>query len=109
MYVCELILPKSSTKNEPQINLGGVSGGPWGLLAAKIEKTRMAPELLGPLGAILALKIAQEPPKTPSKTHLGARTRPDLQNDSKMEPPTPQNGAPDPSFWIDFGANFCDF
>ena len=74
--------------------------------------TVLAPtwDLLGPqVGAILALKIAQEPPKTPSKTHLGARTRPDPQNDSKMEPPTPQNGAPDPSFWIDFGANFCDF
>ena len=51
----------------------------------------------------------KEPPKTPSKTHLGARTRPDPQNDSKMEPPTPQNGAPDPLFWIDFGANFGDF
>ena len=58
---------------------------------------------LGPqVGAILALKIAQEPPKTPSKTHLVARTRPDPQNDSKMEPPTPQNGAPDPSFWKHF-------
>ena len=57
----------------------------------------------------MALKIAQEPPKSPSKTHLGARTRPDPQNDSKMEPPTPQNDAPDPSFWIDVGANFGDF
>ena len=65
---------------------------------------------LGPqVGAILVLKIAQEPPRTPPKTHLGARTRPDAQNGTKMEPPTPQNGAPDPSFWIDFGANFCDF
>jgi len=74
--------------------------------------TVLAPtwDLLGPqVGASLALKIAQEPPKTPSKTHFGARTRPDPQNESKMEPPTLQNGAPDPSFWIDFGANFCDF
>ena len=61
------------------------------------------------VGAILGPKIAQEQPKTYPKTHLGARTLPDPQNDSKMEPPTPQNGAPDPSFWIDFGANFCDF
>ena len=67
-------------------------------------------DLLGPqVGAILALKIAQEPPKMPSKTHLGARARPDPQNDSKIEPPTPQNDAPAPSFWIDFGANFGDF
>ena len=47
--------------------------------------------------------------QTPSKTHLGARTRPDPQNDSKMEPPTPKNDAPDPSFWIDFGENFGYF
>ena len=46
---------------------------------------------LGPqVGAILALKIAQEPPRTPPKTHLGARTRPDAQNGTKMEPPTPK-------------------
>ena len=61
------------------------------------------------VGAILALKIAQEPPKTPSKTHLVARTRPDPENDSKMEPQTPQNEAPDTPFWIDFGADFKDF
>ena len=42
----------------------------------------------------------------PSKTHLGARTRPDPQNDSKMEPPNPQNEAPDPPFWIAFDVNF---
>ena len=41
------------TKNPPEITLGEVSGGPWGLLAAKIEKTRSASQLLGPLGAIL--------------------------------------------------------
>ena len=65
---------------------------------------------LGPqVGAILALKIAQEPPKTPPRTHLGARTRPDPQNGSKMEPPTPQKKASDPPFWIDVGANFDDF
>ena len=52
---------------------------------------------------------SQEPPKSPPKTHLGARTRPDPQNDSKMEPPTPQNDASDPSFWIDVDANFGDF
>ena len=49
---------------------------------------------------------SQEPPKSPPKTHLGARTRPDPQNDSKMEPPTLQNKAPIPSFWIAFGVNF---
>ena len=65
---------------------------------------------LGPqVGAILALKIAQEPPKTPPKTHLEARTRPDAKNATKMEPPTPKNDAPDPSFWIDFCVNFCYF
>ena len=46
-------IDKKSTKNGPKISLGGVSGGPWGLLAAKIEKTRMEYELLDPLGAIL--------------------------------------------------------
>ena len=52
---------------------------------------------LGPqVGAILALKIAQEPPRTPPKTHLRARTRPDAQNGTKMETPTLQNDAPEP-------------
>ena len=52
---------------------------------------------LGPqVGAILTLEIAQEPPKTPPETHLGARTRPDAQDGTKMELPTPQNDAPDP-------------
>ena len=57
---------QKSTKNEPKINLGGVSGGPWGLLAAKIEKIPKKSQLLaphgpilgpswGPLGAVLAL------------------------------------------------------
>ena len=46
-------IDQKSNKNGPKISLGGVSGGPWGLLAAKIEKTRMRCELLGPLGAIL--------------------------------------------------------
>ena len=36
-----------------KVSLGGVSAGPWGLLAAKIEKRRKKSELLGPLGAIL--------------------------------------------------------
>ena len=44
---------QKSTKNDPKISLGGVFGGPWGLLAAKIEKRRKRYELLGPLGAIL--------------------------------------------------------
>ena len=44
---------QKSSKNGPKISLGGVSGGPWGLLAAKIEKRRLRCELLGPLGAIL--------------------------------------------------------
>ena len=48
-----LKIDQKSSKNGPQISLGGVSGGPWGLLAAKIEKTQMAYQLLGPLGAIL--------------------------------------------------------
>ena len=47
------------------------------------------------VGAILAPKIAQEPPKMPPKTHSGARTRPDTQNGTKMKPLTPQNDAPD--------------
>ena len=48
------------------------------------------------VGAILALKVAQEPPKTPPKMHLEATTRPGAQNATKMEPPTPENDAPDP-------------
>ena len=48
------------------------------------------------VGAMLAPKAAQEPPKTPPQTHLEATTRPDPQNGSKMTPPTPQNDAPDP-------------
>ena len=46
-------IDQKSIKNQPKINLGGVSGGPWGLLAAKIEKRRLRPQLLWPLGAIL--------------------------------------------------------
>ena len=65
---------------------------------------------LGPqVGAILALKNAQELPTTLSKTHLRAITRPDFQNESIMEPPTLQKDASDPPFWIDFGASFEDF
>ena len=45
---------QKSSKNGPKISLGGVSGGPWGPLAAKIEKKRKnKKQLLGPLGAIL--------------------------------------------------------
>jgi len=47
-------------------------------------------------------KINKNPPETPHKRHLAARGRPDLQNSSKMTPPTPQSDAPDPPFWIDF-------
>ena len=46
-------IDQKSTKNEPKIGLGEVSGGPWELLAAKIEKTRMRCELLAPHGPIL--------------------------------------------------------
>ncbi len=44
---------QKTSKNGPKINLGGVSGDRWGLLAAKIEKTRVEYQLLGPLGANL--------------------------------------------------------
>ena len=44
---------QKSSKNGPKISLGGVPGGLWGPLAAKIEKRRLRCELLGPLGAIL--------------------------------------------------------
>ena len=46
-------IDQKSTKNGPKISLGGVSGGPWGLLAAKIERRQKEYELLGPHGAIL--------------------------------------------------------
>ena len=46
-------IDQKSSKDEPKITLGGVSGGPWGLLAAKIEKRRVRSQLLGTLGAIL--------------------------------------------------------
>jgi hypothetical protein len=66
---------------------------------------------LGPTWSHLGLQLGpilvpRSPPKSPPKTHLGARTRPDPQNDSKMEPPTLQNEAPDPPFWIAFDVNF---
>ena len=61
---------------------------------------------LGPQGgAILALKIGQEPPKTSPKTHLEARTRPEAKNDAKMEPVTSQNEA---GAWMSQGALFFD-
>ena len=40
-------IDQKSTKNEPNISLGGVSGGPWGLLAAKIEKTQKKIQTFG--------------------------------------------------------------
>ena len=46
-------IDQKSTKNCPKISLGGVSGSPWGLLAAQIDETRKRRELLDPLGAIL--------------------------------------------------------
>ena len=46
-------IDQKSSKHGPKITLGGVSGGPWGLLAAKIEKRRFARQLWWPLGAIL--------------------------------------------------------
>ena len=55
---------------------------------------------LGPqVGAILALKIAQEPPKTLPKSHLGARTRPDTKIVPKCSPRPPQNDTPDAPKW----------
>ena len=44
---------QKSTNNGPKISLGEVSGGPWGLLAAKIEKTKKEQGFLEALGAIL--------------------------------------------------------
>ena len=41
------------------------------------------------VGTILAFKIGQEPSKTPPRTHLGAKTRPELQDDPKMLPKFP--------------------
>ena len=46
-------IDQKSTKNGPKISLGGVSGGPWGLLAAKIEKMRTFGASWGHLGAVL--------------------------------------------------------
>ena len=63
---------------------------------------------LGPqVGAILALKIAEEPPEKLPRTHLGARTRPDPRNGFKMEVLTPQKEASDPPFLSYFGAQIC--
>ena len=42
-------IDQKSNKNEPKISLGGVSGVTWGLLAARIEKTQMEYQLVGPL------------------------------------------------------------
>ena len=43
-------IDKKSTKNGPKISLGGVSGGPWGLLAAKIEKGKKNANFCGLMG-----------------------------------------------------------
>ena len=50
-----LKINEQSNKNGPKICLGGVSGGPWGLLAAKIETnaTRTFGASWGHLGAVL--------------------------------------------------------
>ena len=49
---------------------------------------------------------SQEPPRSPPKSNLGARTRPDPQSGSKMMPQPPKNEGPDPPFWIEFDVNF---
>ena len=68
---------------------------------------------LGPqVGAILALKIAQEPPRTPPNTHLGARTRPDPQNGSKMTPRPPKMPLQTTNFgsiWASFWHMFATY
>ena len=95
-----------SPQNPSKFNQKSILKGTKKIIDFRIDfYTVLAPTWthFGPqVGAILALKIAQEPPKMSPKTHLGARTRPDPQNASKMEPQTSQNDAPDPSFWIDF-------
>ena len=45
---------KKSIKNPSKINLGGVPGGPWRLLAANTEKERGDSVFWDPLGAVLA-------------------------------------------------------
>ena len=79
---------------------------------------------LGPqVGAILALKIIQEPPKTPPKTHLGARAPPRPPKLTQNDHPILQNEAPDPhvgsiltstldiqtSFWNHLENDFAPF
>ena len=100
------MLPFSS-QNPPKFHQKSISKGIQKIRDFRIDfYAVLAPTWshLGPqVGAILALKFAQEPPRTPLNTHLGARTRPDPQNGSKMTPPTPKNAAPDHQFWIDLG------
>ena len=86
---------KKSTKNAPKITLGGVSGGPWGLLGAKIEKRRMRSTFLRPLGAILAPSwgplgavLAFESPSWAVLGRLGAllgRLKIDVKIDQKID------------------------
>ena len=47
-------ITKKSIKNQSKINLGGVPGGPWRLLAANTEKERGESVFWDPLGAVLA-------------------------------------------------------
>ena len=46
-------IDKKSSKNGQKITLGEVSGRPWGLLAAKIEKIRTFGASWGYLGPVL--------------------------------------------------------
>ena len=88
-------LPPFSSQSSPTFHSKSIFKGIKKICDFRIDfYTVSAPTWnhLGPqVGAILVLRIAQEPPRTPPKTHLGARTRPDAQNGSKMEPPTLQN------------------
>ena len=49
---------KKSIKNWSKINLGGVLGGAWRLLAANTEQERGDPVFWDPLGAVLAASWA---------------------------------------------------
>ena len=75
-----ILLPFSS-QNPPKFHQKSISKGIQKIIDFRIDfYAVLAPTWshLGPqVGAILALKIAQEPPRTLLHTHLGARTRPD--------------------------------
>ena len=75
-----ILLPFSS-QNPPKFHQKSISKGIQKITDFRIDfYAVLAPTWshLGPqVGAILTLKIAQEPPRTLLHTHLGARTRPD--------------------------------